>query len=122
MAFLERWRGEVPRALITDGYGPGQRQKIAALGLEDYFEDLIVTGERGEGWPKPGTRAFTYLQEKHGVSAASECIYIGDNPHKDFVGPDALGWAWQRILRPGSLHEAVPTPAGGVTVTELGEV
>ena len=37
-------------------------------------------------------------------SDAAECVYVADNPTKDFAAPRALGWHTVRIRRPGGLH------------------
>lgn len=102
-------------ALVTDGYALGQRRKIEALGVEKYLETLVVTNEHGPGWPKPGVKAFQYLREHFGV-APDQCVYVGDNPKKDFRAPLALGWRTARIRREGGIYhefaldEDDPTP------------
>lgn len=118
LEFLEQRHGVVPLALITDGYGPGQRRKINALGIEHYFDDIIVTGELGEDWPKPSSRSFAYLQHKHGV-APEECIYIADNPAKDFAGPESQGWSWVRVRRNGGLHSEISVSSAGAVAEVL---
>lgn len=83
--------------LITDGHHHSQRKKIEALGLESYFDCLIVTDELAanrKGW-KPATDAFELVQE-HFDALGSELIYIADNLNKDFIAPNKLGW--QSIL------------------------
>ena len=88
--FLHHWHGRAPLALVTDGYFPGQRSKVEALGIAPFFDEVVLTDERGPEWSKPSPRSFAYLQEHFGA-AADECVYIGDNPHKDFHGPRELG-------------------------------
>ena len=77
--------------MITDGRPEGQRAKIAALGIEGYFEKIIITDELGDiSYRKPNPAAFKLLQAHFGVPY-SEMVYIGDNPKKDFIAPNALG-------------------------------
>ena len=77
--------------MITDGRPEGQRAKIAALGIEEYFEKIIITDELGGiSFRKPNPIAFEMMQTHFGVPY-SEMVYIGDNPKKDFIAPDALG-------------------------------
>lgn len=90
--------------IVTDGPAISQWKKINALGLHAWANEIVVTAERGETWTKPHTTAFLYLQQMFGAHP-EDCIYIGDNPEKDFTGPAQLGWATVRLQRPGQLHE-----------------
>lgn len=77
--------------MITDGRPEGQRAKIAALGIEKYFEKIIITDELGGvDFRKPNPAAFEMMQAYFNVPY-SEMVYIGDNPKKDFIAPNALG-------------------------------
>jgi putative hydrolase of the HAD superfamily len=107
-AFLEQHSQRI-LALITDGRAEGQWQKIKALELAPFFSKIIVTGERGPAFYKPNPWAFKeVMQEREGLF-----IYIGDNPQKDFIAPQQLGWLPSiRIRRPGSMHEMLVTPSG----------
>ena len=42
-------------------------------------------------------------------------VYVGDNPAKDFVAPNAMGWTTIMIRRPGArlIHANAETAAGG---------
>jgi len=73
-------------AILTDGRSLTQRAKIAALGLLD--ADIICISEE-IGAQKPSEIGFKAI-EAH--SPGRQHIYIGDNPHKDFIAPKALGW------------------------------
>ena len=74
--------------LITDGRSTQQRNKIHALGLSDYFDDVIISEEFGT--EKPSLKNFKYFEDKY--SDALNYIYVGDNTSKDFIAPNALGW------------------------------
>ena len=41
------------------------------------------------------------------------CAYVADNPEKDFVAPNALGWRTIQYLRPGQIHAHKPPAPGG---------
>lgn len=76
-------------ALITDGRKVTQRHKIEALGLERFMSpDMIyVSEEFGEEKITGGAMRNImrkYPQEKY--------MYVGDNPEKDFVRGNELGW------------------------------
>ena len=107
-AFLKA-HGRDDLALITDGYPETQQRKIEALGLSRFIGTIIITGKWGRPFWKPHERAFL---KAAGGRRASECVYIGDNPQKDFTAPRALEWAPSiRIRRRGSLHRELPTPS-----------
>jgi putative hydrolase of the HAD superfamily len=36
--------------------------------------------------------------------APEQCVYIADNPIKDFISPNRLGWRTIRIRRSGGIH------------------
>lgn len=77
--------------IITDGRPSGQRNKIAALGLEELVDDIIVTDELGgPQFRKPCDIAFRIMQTKWKLYA-DEMVYIGDNPPKDVPAPKQLG-------------------------------
>lgn len=103
-------------ALITDGPLESQSAKAEALNLHTKLDSIILTDELGPGAGKPSTRAFRKLEVEFGMSG-QQCMYIGDNPAKDFVAPLALGWATWRIRRQNSLHEAVETSSPTTTTT-----
>ena len=97
--------------LITDGYLRTQRNKVAALGLENLFDRIIYTDEGGlEKW-KPDPGSFQAMSSFLGC-APWECVYVADNPAKDFIAPRALGWQTVRVLRPGSQHWQVQVDPG----------
>ena len=101
--FLERLSGSATVAVVTDGPVASQTAKIDALGLRFIADELVVTAERGTDWHKPSAKAFQYLQNLFGVEG-SDCVYYGDNPTKDFLGPRSLGWKAVRVRRWGGLH------------------
>jgi len=77
----------VKKALITDGRAVTQRNKLKSLGLENYFDYLVISEEVGS--EKPSEYNFKLVEEHFG---AGEFIYIGDNYSKDFIAPNRLGW------------------------------
>lgn len=77
--------------LITDGRPEGQRAKIRALGLESFFDQIIVTDEfGGSKFRKPNPLAFQTMKERMNVEYTQMC-YVGDNIKKDFIAPQQLG-------------------------------
>jgi putative hydrolase of the HAD superfamily len=99
-AVLSRLRSAGIRlALVTNGDGPGQRDKIRRFGLGGYFSAVLIEGETGFGKPDP--RAFRSALEALGVAAAEACM-VGDNLIWDIAGPQALGIATVWIDRAGA--------------------
>jgi len=74
--------------LITDGRSITQRNKIKALGLDQKFDLEIISEEFGSD--KPDYRNFHVFHEK--FPNTKKFVYIGDNPAKDFITPNTLGW------------------------------
>ena len=77
----------VTLGLITDGRSKTQRNKLKALGIESYFDKILISQEFGS--EKPDERNFELFQTKFGDR---QFIYIGDNIIKDFIIPNRLGW------------------------------
>ena len=76
--------------LITDGRSLQQRNKVEALGLNRWIkdEDIVISEEFGS--EKPALANYGYFMQRY-----PECrhfTYVGDNPKKDFIAPNALGW------------------------------
>ena len=117
---LDALRGWVFLALITDGPAVCQRAKLAALGVAPRFDHVLVTDERGPDAWKPHPWSYAAVAEASGC-APDRCVYIGDNPKKDFVTPRALGWRTVRVCRPDRLHDhAVPDAAHEAEVVAAG--
>jgi putative hydrolase of the HAD superfamily len=91
--------------IITDGFLRGQAMKARALGLSNWVRRVVFTDRWGRAFWKPHPRAFEFVQRRCGLPA-SACVYIGDNPLKDFQTPQALGWHTIRIRRPAGIYAA----------------
>ncbi len=72
-------------AILTDGRAITQRLKLSALGLENL--PAYISEEHGS--EKPSPERFQAIQRLH---PAQQHVYIGDNPAKDFLAPNQLGW------------------------------
>lgn len=90
-----------PMGLITDGRSSTQRAKIAALGLAPFFapENILISEETGADKTTP--TPFRMAMERN--PSASRFVYVGDNPAKDFLWPNRLGWTTIRLLHPHAL-------------------
>ena len=115
-----RWR----LALLSDGFLPAQRLKLRALGLADLFDAVVFTEEIGRDCWKPSPAGFEAVRAGLDVPHDA-CAYVGDNPAKDFVAPNALGWYTVHLRCEGQVHAHKPAPAGGephVTIADLAEL
>lgn len=74
-------------SILTDGRSLTQRRKIEALGLKG-ASGIYISEERGVG--KPTLKAYTQIVDDN--PCAHSFCYIADNPVRDFVTPNALGW------------------------------
>ena len=83
--------------LITDGYRQVQRNKINALGISDYFHEICVTDELGKGYWKPHEKPYQMMQKALEVEP-EQCVYVADNPNKDFVTPKKMGWLTVQLI------------------------
>jgi len=90
-------------ALITDGPVASQENKARALQLDRWVDLKIFTGRWGTNFYKPHPRAFLAVQE-HTGARPNECMYVADNPKKDFTAPTQLGWVTVRVRRDGGQH------------------
>ena len=53
------------------------------MGLYDYFVEVYG----GDEFLKPNPNSYLNVCDD-----VSECVMIGDNYHKDFLGPKNIGW------------------------------
>ena len=80
--------------------------------------DRRVAGDRhralGEdrAYFKPHPMAFERVAAAIGVPG-DRFVYVGDNPAKDFVAPNAMGWTTVQIVRDGGIHDATKEIDGG---------
>jgi putative hydrolase of the HAD superfamily len=112
---IERYAAHGPIGLITDGSHVMQHKKVRALDLEHRFHSIVYTDALGAGraYFKPHPRAFEVMQDALARGPADRMVYVGDNPSKDFVAPNALGWTSVWINRGGGIHAGVAVAAGG---------
>ncbi len=111
-AALTRLRAQYKLGIITDGYAVTQNAKLDALGVRERVDTVIVTDAWGRAFWKPHPRAFEEMSVRLGVDP-EHCTYVADNPAKDFVAPNALGWHSVLIARADAVHIANPVADGG---------
>lgn len=102
-----------PLGLITDGQVEVQSSKVRALSLEPRFAKIVYTGGLGgRSFSKPHPRSFEVMEEAL-AGPGDRLVYVGDNPAKDFVSPNARGWISVQVHRPQRIHARAATAEGG---------
>ena len=109
---LDRLRdGGLRLGVLSDGPVASQSAKAAALGLDRWFDPIVLTGAFEPAYAKPGTAGFLAIAAAWRLGP-EDLAYVADNPAKDFAGPRRLGWTTIRLSRPGQLHrDAQPIDA-----------
>ena len=113
-------------ALITDGRAVTQSNKIRALGLDKYIPErnISISGLIGAEKYKP--EPFERMMALN--PGIERYIYVGDNPMKDFVWPNRLGWTTVQMIDDGrNVHSqaiAVPSPdyQPQIRIASIGEL
>jgi putative hydrolase of the HAD superfamily len=83
-------------SLITDGRSITQRNKLKALGIDYYFKSIVISEEVNS--EKPSEVNYRLVMNDQ---PPENYIYIADNPKKDFITPNKLGWTSICILDRG---------------------
>jgi putative hydrolase of the HAD superfamily len=114
---LVRYGGAL--GLITDGTHTMQTAKVRALGIAPHFKAIVYTGALGDGraFHKPHPRAFELIETQLGAPG-DRFVYVGDNPSKDFVAPNARGWRTIMVARPEHAEHRIHKTA---TTADRGE-
>ncbi|TKC16164.1 HAD family hydrolase [Robertmurraya kyonggiensis] len=102
--------------IITNGRGKFQLDNIKALGIEKYFETILIS--EWEGVKKPGPEIFERLLEKLKLSA-NECVFVGDHPDNDVKGAQNVGmigvWKkdhqWKNVRSDFIIHDLAEIPS-----------
>jgi putative hydrolase of the HAD superfamily len=94
-------------------HGPAARKIIERVGLNPFFDVIIISGE--EGYRKPHPSVFHRLVEGLGVEPG-QTIYVGDDPEPDINGAQGAGLrpVWTTYVEkkelPFSLNVSAVTP------------
>lgn len=102
---LDHVRGRWRTALLTDGWLGVQQRKVAALGLAPRFELLVYSDAFGREHWKPDALPYETVTRTLPVTP-ERCLYVADNPAKDFVTARKLGWRTARVARAGGEYNA----------------
>lgn len=106
--------------ILTDGRSITQRKKIQSLGLSNI--DIYISEEYQS--EKPATERFHIIMKNY---TADAYYYIGDNPQKDFIAPNALGWVTVGVRGDNTIHNqsemmGAPMAAPSIWINSISEL
>lgn len=91
--------------IVTDGNPATQNNKVDALGIRHYFCEVFPTWSYGLEFAKPSIAVFQKIVEREN-SSFENLIYVGDDPHKDFVSLNRVGAITVRVLTGRFAHHS----------------
>lgn len=105
-------------ALITNGAADTQRSRLACLGMEEWFDVVVISGELGA--VKPSRSVFATAAAGLGVDGTG-LWHVGDNLATDVHGAVSAGHTSVWLNREGATR-ADGDPVPHFEVTSLGEL
>jgi putative hydrolase of the HAD superfamily len=90
---------------IVSNFDSRLHRILASLGIDSYFEHVIVSSEAGA--EKPSAHIFQVALQRFGL-APHEALHIGDDPEADWHGATAAGLHAFKLRRPENSLAAVP--------------
>jgi putative hydrolase of the HAD superfamily len=85
---LDTLRERLPLAIVSDAQSAWARGELHKVGLLDYFDPIVVSGDHG--YRKPDARLFQIALDAMGV-AAEHTLYVGNDMHRDVYGAREVG-------------------------------
>ena len=122
---LESLAGRYRIGLVSNfTHPPAVEQILARVGLEGFFDAILISGHLG--FRKPHPAVFTTLATRLGLTPA-EIVFVGDELQADIVGAQKAGMrtVWmtyrQRLERPSPLNQflGVSEEADGIRPDHL---
>lgn len=83
MEVLTHLHGRHKLAIISNGIGEAQRSRLAAGGMNHFFDALIISDE--VGYWKPDKKIFDEALKRLGIDR-TEALFIGDSLRDDYHG------------------------------------
>lgn len=93
---LDSLAGRAELGLVTNGLTSVQRAKVARLGLDKWFDPIVISDEVGLAKPDPAIFDLTFaeLDRVHGtLDRRPHTVMIGDSLTSDMAGARAAGIA-----------------------------
>jgi putative hydrolase of the HAD superfamily len=85
---LDVLRVRYPLALVTDAQSAYARGELHQVGLLQYFDPIVVSGDHG--FRKPDRRLFQLALDGLGTAAA-HTLFVGNDMHRDIFGAREAG-------------------------------
>ena len=85
---LDVLRERYPLALVTDAQSAYTRGELHKVGLLDYFDPIVISGDHG--YRKPDRRLFQFALDGMEV-VAENALYVGNDMHRDIFGAQEAG-------------------------------
>src|ERR1700728_1303010 len=85
---LDVLRDRYPLAIVTDAQSTYARGELHKVGLLDYFDPIVVSGDHG--YRKPDRRLFQFALDGMAV-AAENALYVGNDMYRDIFGAREAG-------------------------------
>lgn len=89
MDLLQHLHGKVKMGIITNGLKEAQRPRIKLLGIEHFFDVIVVSDEIGVS--KPSKAYFDYALELCGLPERHRVLIVGDSLKSDIKGGISSG-------------------------------
>jgi HAD superfamily hydrolase (TIGR01509 family) len=103
---LARVRERARVVLLTTGHPPTQQKKVAALGLADAFDEIVID----DVFAHHGKEEMLRVWLARSGFQASEVLVVGDRPDAEIAAARRLGLRALRVR--GGEFGARPTPPG----------
>ncbi|WP_059016232.1 HAD family hydrolase [Mycobacterium sp. M26] len=81
-------RQHFPLAIVSDGQSTYARGELHKVGLTEFFDPIVVSGDHG--FRKPDRRLFQFALDGMGVPA-EQTLYVGNDMHRDIFGAQEAG-------------------------------
>jgi putative hydrolase of the HAD superfamily len=75
-------------AVVTDAQSAWAPAELHAVGIIDYFDPIVISGDHG--FRKPDKRLFDFALTAMGVTA-EQTLYVGNDMHRDVFGAREAG-------------------------------
>jgi putative hydrolase of the HAD superfamily len=85
---LDQLRGRLPLAVVTDAQHAYAKGELHKVGILDYFDPIVVSGDHG--FRKPDPRLFRMAAEGMG-SAPEHTLFVGNDMFRDIYGAREAG-------------------------------
>jgi putative hydrolase of the HAD superfamily len=110
--------------IVTDGHADVQRRKLAALGLAERVDAIMIADDLGREHWKPHPLPLRVCCRGLGVRP-TEAVLVGDYPPRDMAAAARAGMASVRIRTPGgyfSKRDKAGWPRADFDIRKLAEL